>query len=153
MLYGSDKTPAALEDRAEAAAARYFAKGFNCAQSVVMAAFETMGTDPPPALVRGTAAFTGGMGFAGCTCGALVGASLVLGAVAGDETRPRKNKKATDLSGPFHDRFKERFGSTCCRVLRQGENLRSGRSTGRCREITAITAGMVAKTLLGEKVV
>ena len=64
------------------------------------------------------AGFCGGMGEAGCTCGALSGAIMGLGLLAGPHARSGLSKKQfRGLSKKMHDRFHEKFSSTCCRLL------------------------------------
>ncbi|MHC4104280.1 MAG: C-GCAxxG-C-C family protein, partial [Planctomycetota bacterium] len=64
------------------------------------------------------AGFCGGMGGAGCTCGALSGAIMGLGLLVGPHAKSGLSKKKfTELSKKMHDRFHEKFSSTCCRVL------------------------------------
>ena len=121
----------------------YFDSGYNCAQAVLLASAEVMNVDISPDTVKGMASFAGGIGYAGCTCGALVGASVFTGILMADEKRPRKNKKATDASGRFHDLFKEHYKTTCCRALRKGRDFKDKETRSRCRGITANTAQLL----------
>lgn len=143
------ETPAVL---AGERAKTHFDKGYNCAQSVLMASGEVFGIEVPSELVRGMASFTGGIGYAGCTCGALVGASVVAGMLTADEKRPRRNNKATDVSGKLHDMFKENYNTTCCRALRKGRDFKDKETRLKCREITAHTAELLVKTVDTSKI-
>lgn|GEM_PF-1181955 len=137
-------TPSALVgERARA----YFDSGYNCAQAVLLASAEVLDVDISPDTVKGMASFTGGIGYAGCICGALVGASVFAGILMADVRRPRKNKKATDASGKLHDSFKEHYKTTCCRVLRKGRDFKDKGVRSECREITANTAELLLNTL------
>ncbi|MHB8841390.1 MAG: C-GCAxxG-C-C family (seleno)protein [Candidatus Aquicultor sp.] len=142
-------------DAAHERAARCFDRGYNCAQSVMLSAAETFDVAIPSEIIKGAAAFTGGIGYSGCTCGALVGASLFIGVILADDKKPRKRTKTLDVSGKFHDRFKETFKSTCCRALRKGSDFKDKQADRRCKEITAITASllvdMVSKEMIPEK--
>lgn len=137
----------AMQQLAYERAVQYFDKGYNCAQSVILASSDVLDIEVPPIIIRGAAAFTGGIGFSGCTCGALVGASLFIGTLSADETKPRKNKNATDLSGEFHNMFRDRFKTTCCRSLRKGKGFNDRASNKECRDITALTAEMLVDML------
>lgn len=130
----------------------YFDRGYNCAQSVLMAASDALGVNVPPEMVRGMAAFTGGIGYSGCTCGALVGASAFAGMLAADESWPRRNKRATDVGAKLHDAFKERYKTTCCRALRKGRDFHDRESRADCREITASTAELLVGIIETAKV-
>jgi len=132
-------------------AACYFDKGYNCSQSVLLSASEALEIDMPAEMIKGMAAFTGGVGFSGCICGALVGATTLIGSVTADDTRPRRSKKTLDLSGKFHDIFKDNFKTTCCRSLRKGADLKDKAADKRCKEITIITAELLVDLLANEK--
>lgn len=93
--------------------------------------------------------FCGGMGEAGCTCGALSGAIMGLGLLAGPHAKGGMSKKSfRQLAKAMHNRFHERFSSTCCRVLIEPfEKDKKGRSKF-CAHLTGITAAMTAELLL-----
>ena len=95
------------------------------------------------------AGFCGGMGEAGCTCGALSGAIMGIGLLAGPHAKngPSK-KKFRELSKKMHDRFHEKFTSTCCRVLINPYSKdKKGRSKF-CSNLTSTTAALAAELLL-----
>lgn len=59
-----------------------------------------------------------GMGDAGCTCGALTGAEMAVGLFLGREKPAgRGSRRARGAGRLMHDRFRDKAGSTCCRVL------------------------------------
>jgi C_GCAxxG_C_C family probable redox protein len=95
------------------------------------------------------AGFCGGMGEAGCTCGALSGAIMGLGLLVGPHAKNGQSKKKfRKLSKKMHDRFHERFSSTCCRVLIEPyDKDKKGRSQF-CSNLTGITAALAAELLL-----
>lgn len=64
------------------------------------------------------AGFCHGMCGAGCSCGALSGAIAALGLFLGHHSKDGlRRKKFQKTERKMHDQFKERFSSTCCRVL------------------------------------
>jgi C_GCAxxG_C_C family probable redox protein len=93
--------------------------------------------------------FCGGMGEAGSTCGALNGAIMGIGLLAGPHTGGGLSKKTLrQLARAMHDRFQQEFSSTCCRVLiKPFDRDRKGRSTF-CSGLTATTAAIAAELLL-----
>ena len=95
------------------------------------------------------AGFCGGMGEAGCTCGALSGAIMGFGLLTGPHAKGGLSKKALrQLARTMHDRFHARFSSACCRVLIQPfEKDKKGRSKF-CANLTGITAAMATELLL-----
>ncbi len=137
-------------DAAYKRAERFFGQGYNCAQSVILSAAGTFDVVVPPEVIKGAAAFTGGIGYCGCTCGALAGASLFIGVISADDKKPRRRTKTLDVSGKFHDCFKDTFKSTCCRVLRKGDDFKDKQADRRCREITAMTARLLVDAVFQE---
>lgn len=95
--------------------------------------------------------FCGGMGEAGCTCGALSGAIMGIGLLVGPHAKGKNvltKKGLRQLAKKMHDRFHEQFSSTCCRVLiKEFEHDRKGRSKF-CANLTGITAAVAAELLL-----
>lgn len=94
--------------------------------------------------------FCGGMGEAGCTCGALSGAIMGIGLLVGPHAKGGLSKKNfRQLARKLHDRFHEQFSSTCCRVLiKQFDKDKKGRSKF-CGNLTG-TAAVIATVLLLE---
>jgi C_GCAxxG_C_C family probable redox protein len=100
------------------AAAAYFLRGYNCAQSTAAAFAEDFGLDPA-LLLRMTAGFGGGMGGLRQTCGAVSAMALVaglrLGAYPPDDVAAKT--ALYDLVKRMHAEFVRRHGSACCREL------------------------------------
>ena len=92
--------------------------------------------------------FCGGMN-AGCTCGALSGAIMGLGLLLGPHAKNGLSKKKfRALSKKMHDRFHDRFASTCCRVLIEPfDKNKKGRSLY-CKGLTESTAEIAVSLLL-----
>lgn len=94
-------------------------------------------------------AFCGGMGNAGCVCGALAGAEAALGLILGADSRADfSQKKIRELSKELHDRFITQAGSACCRVLIEPfSNDRSGRRLN-CRHLTEMATTVAAALII-----
>jgi C_GCAxxG_C_C family probable redox protein len=125
-------------------AEQYHLQGNNCVESVIKACNESMELHLPDEAIRMASVMGGGIGRSGCVCGALSGACLVIGALAG--RLDPKEKPLTDIypyTNEFHKRFKEHFGTTCCRALNK---LSFGTPEYRkqCIKITATAADMVS---------
>lgn len=88
---------------------------YNCSMAVVSSLAELMGRDPTDLLPL-AAPFGGGIARAGLTCGALTGAVLALGMIAGPrEYRDRKNREtAYRLITPLVEEFHRNLGSALC---------------------------------------
>ncbi|MCF6291590.1 MAG: C-GCAxxG-C-C family protein [Desulfobacterales bacterium] len=96
------------------------------------------------------AGFCGGMGDAGCVCGALSGAVMGLGLFLGPAAPNGLNKKKfRALIKNLHNAFQTKQGSTCCRILIQ--DFSNGKQkTARHNHCTGITehGGRLAVELL-----
>ncbi len=110
MIHDTDS----LQDRA----ARFFNSGYNCAESVLKAVAEEMGT-PVEDPQRFATAFGGGMARQGYVCGCLTGAIMAVGLLAG-RTAP------DDLAGKdrvyaattrLFEKFKAQAGAVDCRDI------------------------------------
>lgn len=127
-------------------AGEYFRNGYNCAESIFLAFRDWLGLDVSREMVRAFTGFGGGLGHAGCMCGALTGSAAVLGLLRGRTDAGESRDQAYALSREFHDRFESNFNNTCCRGLNpypfdSKEHLRN------CIKITGNTARLLADFL------
>jgi C_GCAxxG_C_C family probable redox protein len=95
-----------------------FRKGFNCSQAVLSSFGEELGLDPVMAY-KVAAAFGGGMGHMGETCGAVTGAFMVIGLKYGLTVSDgsQSHWEAFSAVQDFVKQFKLRHGSIVCRDL------------------------------------
>lgn len=95
-----------------------FRKGYNCAQAVLSSFGEEFGLDPVMAY-RVAAAFGGGMGHMGDTCGAVTGAFMVIGLKYGLTVADgsQSHWEAFSAVQEFAEEFKSRNGSIVCREI------------------------------------
>ena len=93
--------------------------------------------------------FCGGMGEAGCTCGGLSGAIMGIGLLLGPHSQDGLSKrKFRDVTKKMHDRFQQRFSSTCCRILiKPFAKDKKGR-TQFCGSLTGTAAALAVELLL-----
>ena len=84
---------------------------FNCAQSVVCTYCDLCGLTPEDAAAV-SASFGTGMGNMEGTCGALIGAGIVLGLVTRDRNLSRSRMKT------IMEKFQARNGTTQCKLLK-----------------------------------
>jgi C_GCAxxG_C_C family probable redox protein len=114
----------------------YFAGGCNCAQSVLAAFSNGMGTDSAAALKISTA-FGGGIVGMGQTCGAVTGALMAIGLrfgmTRGDDKAAKE--KTRDIGKELIHHFESAFGSTTCKELlgcdlSTPEGIEEARSSG-----------------------
>ena len=128
--------------------ARYdYASARNCAESVLRA---VQGERALPSIPESAGSgFTSGIGDAGCVCGALAGAVMLLGAYAETEDlMPEARRlRAEGLAATLHTRFKARWGSTCCRVIKRGMSGGSTEALSHCADITEYTAALTVEII------
>src|SRR4030042_3170762 len=120
-------TPEEVIAKVKARAKANFRTGLNCAESVFEAVLSQIDPGLPPETLCVMTGFGGGGGHFGDTCGALVGAMAALGAVYGRREVPTDAKAAREelhgtpglyrLFNWVPNEFKQRFGSTQCRLL------------------------------------
>ena len=104
-----DLTEMTIEERKEYAAERK--KEMNCCQAVLVAFADKLGKNEDELLRLGSG-FGSGMATMEGTCGALVGAGLVLGLVNKDKAKSMKQMRQ------IMTRFQERNGATQCKLLK-----------------------------------
>ena len=132
-------------------AAALFATGLNCAQSVYCAFAEELGMDAETA-AKVSAGLGGGVGRLREVCGAVTGATLVLGMKYGPDKTAVYEKVQE-----FAAIFKQEMGSIICRDLLAGTGATSGGAPEArtseyykkrpCAEIVRFAADTVARLL------
>ena len=129
-----------------------YRKGFSCSESVVGAIRDSFELDISQDTIALATGFSGGIGKAGCTCGALSGGVMALGIFFG-RTRLEESTEVCHRSCcELHDYFKEETGknTVCCRVLTRGLNLSKGEHKSKCVHYVGIVAYKVAEIVLRE---
>jgi len=108
---------------------------YHCAEAVLAVVRNHFRPDLPEEVVQMASGFGGGSG-SGCMCGAVSGATVGLGLVL------REDKKLiTHLTRDLHAWFKGKYGVTCCKTIRAGNDK------GICPVLTGEVAGKVAQML------
>ena len=127
----------ALAGQCQAEAEQLYRSGkYHCAEAVLEVVRRHFAADMPESIVGTVSGFGGGSG-SGCICGAVSGGTVALGLVLADK------KETTQLTKELHTWFKEKYGVTCCKTIRQTHK-------GACPVLTGEVAGKVAE-MLGRK--
>lgn len=92
-------------------AVNYKMNGNNCCKSVVLSFKDLLSLDDDT-INKLTSGFAIGMGCFSSTCGALIGANMVLGLIN------NTNLRTPNLSAKLLERFRELSGDISCRVLK-----------------------------------
>lgn len=110
----------------------------NCCEAVLMATQAAFHLPFAEDMMAAASMFGEGMG-SGCSCGALVGMVMASGILNQRMEHPR----ADELPQLIYQKFKQEFGSTCCRVIRKNRPVwqRIGRQG--CIQLTTRAAEML----------
>jgi len=104
-------------------AAEYFEKGYNCCESVFHACCEDLGIELNEQSKRLATGFGGGLGGAGCTCGALAGGVMAMSLVKGRANPLEESKDPSyALSKELSNQFKSKYGTVCCNGLKKEDD-------------------------------
>lgn len=138
---------ASIQELKQRAEEFYRSGDYLCSEAVFTVVNDYLGQPLPPEAVRITSGFPVGIGYAGCTCGALNGAIVALGLKYGRTGPKQDNKKIIALSKDLHDEFKKQFGSTCCRILIRNFTFGSPEHIEHCIRVTGEATRMVLERL------
>jgi C_GCAxxG_C_C family probable redox protein len=141
------KEEMAIEARDKAG--NYFKEGYNCAESIFLTYREFLAPEMDPSMVKLMTGFGGGLGHAGCMCGALTGSVVALNMLKGRTTNQESRDEAYRLAKDFAEKFTEQYGATCCRVLNPYPFGTQEQKTN-CLKIIGNTSRMLME-FIGEK--
>ena len=116
------------------AEALYRSGKYHCAEAVLETTRRHFAAEMPESVVAAVSGFGGGSG-SGCVCGAVAAGTVALGMVLQDK------KNTAHLTKELHTWFKEKYGVTCCKIIRK-EN-----DKGICPVLTGEVAGKIAEML------
>lgn len=119
-----------------------FKEGYNCAEAILRAFRDELKLDLSDDALKIATGFGGGLGQAGCMCGALTGAIMVLNMLQGRTRADQSRGPAYSSAKEFHNLFTDTFGATCCRVLNPHPFGTTEQRRG-CLTITAGTADLL----------
>ena len=129
-----------METRRLIAAEKKRCGSHNCAQAVLHTYADKAGIDEAQAMNIANA-FGGGMGNTEGTCGALVGAGIVLGLVEKDKVKAMRQMRQ------IMTRFQQRNGATQCRLLK---GIGTGKVLRECPDCVADAAEFLEEALENE---
>ncbi len=131
-------------------AGQYFKDGYNCAEAILRAFREKLKFNLSDEAIKLASGFGGGLGQAGCLCGALAASIMVLGILQGRSDRSQSQEPVYSAAEEFYRLFSEKFGGSCCRVLNPypyetREHLRN------CLKLTGNTAASLIEYIEDKK--
>lgn len=130
------------------AGARY-KEGYNCAEAILRAFRDELKLDLSDEALKIATGFGGGLGQAGCMCGALTGSVMVLNLLTGRNSSAESRDPAYISAREFHKQFDDHFGATCCRVLNPHPFGTSDQRRN-CLKVTAETADLLMQFIQGK---
>ncbi len=104
------------QDLAEQAT-ELFKGGLYCSEAILRVFNEHLHLGLNDNAIKMATGFGSGLGASKCCCGSLTGAVMVLSAVKGRTNNIENVDEVFALTKELHDKFKERYKATCCRVL------------------------------------
>jgi len=128
-------------------AGNYFKEGYNCAEAIFLTYQPLLSPEIDPSLVRLFTGFGSGLGESGCMCGALTGSIAALNMIKGRTSNQLSRDEAYELAKEFTDRFTEKYGATCCRVLNQ-HPFETKEHLVNCLKITGNTSKLMMEFLI-----
>jgi cysteine synthase A len=105
------------ENQAAALSLRYFRNGLYCSEAILRAFNEAYELCLEEKYYKIATGFGSGMGESGCTCGAVTGAVMALGLIAGRSKNYESERIVYTATRELHDKFRAKHKALCCRVL------------------------------------
>lgn len=130
-------------------AGQYFKDGYNCAEAILRTFNDVLELKLDENTLKIASGFGGGVGHAGCMCGALTASTMVISLLTGRASAVESRDTVYRTSQEFHDLFVERFGGSCCRVLNP-HPFESKDHLRNCLKITGRTADFLAEYLVNK---
>lgn len=94
-----------------------FRKGLFCSEAILQVFNKHLNLGLNENAIKMATGFGAGLGASKCCCGSLTGAVLVLSAVKGRTNNNDTVDEVFALTQELHDRFKQKYKATCCRIL------------------------------------
>ncbi len=103
----------------------FWKQGFHCCEILIFLGLEAQGKTNPD-LIRAASQLSGGIGFSGQTCGALMGGALLLGLYAGrgsaeEEEHPKLRLMTNEYIEWFAAKQEQEYGGITCSDITDDE--------------------------------
>ena len=129
----------------------YFERGeFFCSEAVVKTINDELGKPFSDEVTKLASGFPIGVGKSGCLCGAVSGGVMALGMVYGRCHGEAMNADMFKHAADLHDRIKELYKSTCCRVMTRNFEFQSPERKAHCIKITGEVTAYIAEKLIDD---
>jgi len=125
-------------------------EGYNCAESILRVFRTELNLPLHEETLTIATGFGGGLGQAGCLCGALSGAIMVISLLQGRTDAKQSKDPAYANVKEFHTLFVQKFSASCCRALK-AHAFGTTEQRHNCLQIVAATADLLYQFLLDKK--
>ncbi len=98
-------------------AVELFKSGLYCSEAILQVFNKELNLELNDTALKMATGFGAGLGASKCSCGSLTGAVMVLSAVKGRTNTENNVNEVFTLTQELHDKFKQKYKATCCRVL------------------------------------
>ncbi len=140
----TEGTPISRADAAAFAAEEMYERGWFCSEAVLVAVAEAAGLDLPEDAVRMASGFCEGGGGMRQWCGALAGAVMAIGALAGRRGPDDPWEPSYDAAAEVYRRFEDLEDTWTCAVIAERHGgMRHPARWGHCAELCGACAGWV----------
>lgn len=131
---------------------KFYNSGCNCAEGITTAFQKAYPEQIDVCIIPMSSNFGGGIA-SGCVCGALAGATMVIGALSG-RTCPQDKPKSEvmDLSKEFIELAKSKLNSCCCSEIKVGDLGATGEYAN-CTRVITTTAKILAEFLASKNLI
>lgn len=130
----------------------YFERGeFFCSEAVVKTINDALGKPFSDDVTKLASGFPIGIGKSGCLCGAVSGGVMALGMVYGRCHGEGMHEDMFKHSADLHDKIKDIYKSTCCRVMTRNFEFQSPERKAHCIKITGEVAAYIAEKLIEDE--
>lgn len=138
--------PANRADRAEFRAASLYGAGYWCAESVLKTVNEIAGLPLPQEVTRVASGFCEGFGGSRCACGALAGAVMAVGLLAGRDGPDDAWQPSYDAAGELRRRFSDdQDATTCDEIVARIGDMDAPARWAHCAELVGHSARWVVE--------
>jgi len=120
-------------------AQKLYLDGYNCCESVLHSLKENNVINVPDVVIRCSTGFRAGVAGSGCICGVITGGIIAIGLKYGRIDKKEDKEEVDRRAKIFYDKFREKFKSTCCRILTKDwkDNFKSQERKNYCAGIVA----------------
>jgi C_GCAxxG_C_C family probable redox protein len=127
----------------------FLSRRLHCSEAVLVTLNQGLGGGLEECQAIALAApFSEGVGKSGCMCGGLGGGLLAIGLFLGGKDPAGQRGSIQRAAGDFMEKFRNRFGSSCCRVLSKRGSDKARSCFAHCSELTAQAGAMAAEIIL-----